>query len=333
MKYLLITFCCLALTACQNGLVTEQQATKTSSELCSNTIRNIPAEKNSVNQQVINLADQEGRGLKVWLGLPEVKEKAAKPYLVFSHGAFSSPERYEKLLKPFVQAGYIVAAPWHIDSEDIVKATPLTPQKNWIERRKDIAALLQETDLFDPYLKDQGVEIDLDSIGVFGHSYGGFTVQAFAGAYAVDPADGVNKTEYTNSVRAVLAYSPPGPIASFINDNAWQKLAAPSMVVSGDADVLPGFIDDWKLHLVSYETAPAGNNWAFIGVGADHYFGKQIGRLGTPDPNQIEAFDASITTSLAFMDFYLKDRQDALDCLKSFMHGSALPAKFLLKRR
>lgn len=40
------------------------------------------------------------------------------PLVVFSHGAFASPDRYHALLKPIAAAGYIILAPRHLDSED-----------------------------------------------------------------------------------------------------------------------------------------------------------------------------------------------------------------------
>lgn len=324
MKLCLIKRLCLLsffslLTACQFGV------NYTGDQRCH---RNVDSQ---ITQQIVYVFDGQGRSTKLWLGLP--KSKGKTPYIVFSHGAYSSPDRYEALLKPLVQAGYIVVAPWHIDSEDVEKKQTLTPEKNWFERRADIALLIAKPKLLKPYLKPLGLIIDTSSIGLLGHSYGGITVQAKAGAYVIDPADGKNKTEFDSRVRAVVAYSPPGAVPSFVKEDAWQNLRVPSMVVSGTKDILPGFIDNWREHLDSYYGAPAGQNWAFVGLDVDHYFGKRIGRLDTPDPKQSDAFELSLDTSILFMDAYLKSDDKAVECLILWSGNSENSPFFNLLKR
>jgi len=268
----------------------------------------------TTNQTVINIESSSGKQIKVWLATPQTT--GARPYVVFSHGAFSSPTRYQSLLLALAKAGYIVAAPWHLDSEEVKKELPITPAENWQDRLEGIRALLEEHELLEESLNSTGLSVNSELIGVAGHSYGGITAQYFAGAKVIDPADTKEKTERLNAVKAVLAYSPPGPIPGFIEKDAWSNLITPSFVITGTRDVLPGFLDDWKAHLAAHETSPDSNKWAFIGTGVDHYFGYQIGRLKTKDLTQKSAFDLSVKLSIQFLNSYVKGDQTAAECLK-----------------
>jgi len=76
----------------------------------------------------------------------------------------------------------------------------------------------------------------------------------------------------------VIASSPPGPIPQLFSEDRWSDIAVPMLVVIGTADVLPGFIDDWRLHLRSFEMATRGPAYALVFDNQDHYFGGAFGR-------------------------------------------------------
>ncbi len=53
----------------------------------------------------------------------------------------------------------------------------------------------------------------------------------------------------------------------------------PILLVTGDRDrdLVPGLVIDWHDHLLPVQSAPAGNKYGVVYVGADHEF---IGRPG-----------------------------------------------------
>lgn len=54
------------------------------------------------------------RNIEVWAWQPD----AVKGTIIFSHGAFSAPWKYTALIDQWVDAGYAVYAPLHVDSTD-----------------------------------------------------------------------------------------------------------------------------------------------------------------------------------------------------------------------
>jgi hypothetical protein len=80
-------------------------------------------------------------------------------------------------------------------------------------------------------------------------------------------------------------------------------MTSPSLTITGTADELPGFIDDWELHKASYENAPVGQRWLWIGDGVDHYFGGLFGRINTASTTSVALLGGAIATSIAFLDY------------------------------
>ncbi|GAB5486902.1 MAG: hypothetical protein Pars2KO_04720 [Parasphingorhabdus sp.] len=233
--------------------------------------------------------------------------KAGKyPLIIFSHGNFASPDRYYKLLKPIASAGYIIAAPVHRDAEILALDPKPKPEKVWLTRNKEIAHLGGGPRLLSQLLAPVNAAIDRESTAVMGHSYGALIAQLAAGAIASDP-DGAQPNRKLSGVDALIAYSPPGPLPNTIDANGWSTIVVPSLTVTGTADILPGFIDDWRLHKAGYEATPKGSRWLWVGEGVDHYFGGSFGREKPVDPKIQKLFDLALGATIQFLDRTLKN--------------------------
>lgn len=101
------------------------------------------------------------------------------PLVVFSHGYALSPIVYSTLVEHYATQGYVVLAPEHDETFD----GSLTGfWKAVIDRPVDISRTIDEAEaLTEPGAPLAGL-IDMDSIAVVGHSYGGYTALAAAGA-------------------------------------------------------------------------------------------------------------------------------------------------------
>jgi hypothetical protein len=115
-------------------------------------------------------------------------------------------------------------------------------------------------------------------------------------------------------IAACIALSPPGPLKGFIPADAWSTVAAPSFLQTGDADVLPGFVDDWRLRLTGFAGAP--NRWTLIGHGVNHYFHGLICRLDPGAAADLPALEETATLSTHFLNAYLRGNSEALDTLR-----------------
>jgi predicted dienelactone hydrolase len=108
-------------------------------------------------------------------------ERTAKPYplVVFSHGFAMSPILYSTLVEHYASRGYIVLAPEHREAFD---ESLDGFWKALVDRPVDITRTIDYAQqLTKPGAALAGM-IDMNSIAVVGHSYGGYTALAAGGA-------------------------------------------------------------------------------------------------------------------------------------------------------
>jgi len=227
------------------------------------------------------------------------------PLIAFSHGAFAAPLRYRAMLEPLAAAGFIIVAPMHIDSEEYprAKGEPARPPHpiTWSTRNEDYALALSPPTGIITALDAQGLTIDAERTVALGHSYGALIAQLPGGAMAFEP-DGTQVARTNDRVDAVVGWSPPGPMPGFMAKEGWASLTAPNLTITGTADILPGFIDDWRAHKSSYDYAPKGARAVWIGEGLDHYFGGVFGREKDVSETNRALFDRALATSLHFIE-------------------------------
>ncbi|MEM9532609.1 MAG: hypothetical protein AAGA23_16955 [Pseudomonadota bacterium] len=242
----------------------------------------------------VPMAEDRASEVTVW----QPAAAGTYPLVVFSHGAFAAPERYAELLNHIAAGGYVVAAPLHIDSELIQRDAPPPLDQVWGTRKEDVALLLAPATPLTNLLR-QGANISDRRIAA-GHSYGGFGAQVMGGARATGetlvPAD--------QWADAILAYSPPGVLPGFIDEQSWDEIARPQLLLTGTTDVLPGFLDDWRDHTAGHTAAKPGDQWLWVGNEVDHYFGRLMGRLDRDAAPARAQFDLALVTTREFLNTY-----------------------------
>ncbi|MEO7398848.1 MAG: alpha/beta fold hydrolase [Ilumatobacteraceae bacterium] len=101
------------------------------------------------------------------------------PLVVFSHGYSLSPIVYSTLVEHYASQGFVVLAPEHNESFD----GSLTGfWEELIDRPVDIHRTIDHAELLTKPGAPLAGLIDLDNVAVVGHSYGGYTALAAAGA-------------------------------------------------------------------------------------------------------------------------------------------------------
>lgn len=180
--------------------------------------------------------------------------KKVKGVVLFSTGHGSWPERYDAIVSAWKEAGFAVVAPVHVDSMHHPDRSKFNFHQGFGERIADmkaVSAYAAKTWPGKPVI-------------AAGHSFGTLISLCLGGGLT-------NLGNFRDpSVKAVLGFSSPGKIPGLIAPKAYANDALPIMVVTGDEDLVPGFVTDWRDHLFPVESAPAGDKFAIVHRGGKH---------------------------------------------------------------
>jgi len=236
------------------------------------------------------------------------------PVILFSHGANSSNLDYDRLWRPWALAGYLVIGPNHIDTGPPETQKKVGRDELWSSRLADTSLPLHQKGAFEALARAGGGAPNWEAFAVAGHSFGAVVAQALAGAKLLNPEDHKPVTALLPGVKACLTFSPPGPLAGFIPADAWSSVTAPSLLQTGTADILPGFVNDWHLRLTGFSGPP--DRWTIVAKDVDHYFGGLICRRKPAPPADVMAMEEVTTLSRDFLDAYVRGRAERLKDLK-----------------
>jgi predicted dienelactone hydrolase len=191
------------------------------------------------------LRTDAGLTYRVWLPADFAQRRGDVPLIIFSHGFGGCAQQSHTLTKSLADAGYAVFAPNHHDegcdryqgnmaaafgAGGLHPEQPFTQPEKWDQtteksRRADIEAMINLALDQEPYR----TAIDPSRIAVMGHSLGGYTGLAMAGAWS---------TWKDERIKCVLALSPYA--APFMAANTMNKFTVPVMFQTGSNDFVIG---------------------------------------------------------------------------------------------
>jgi|HubBroStandDraft_6_1064221.scaffolds.fasta_scaffold18765_5 predicted dienelactone hydrolase len=255
------------------------------------------------------------------------------PVIVFSHGAGGSQSCCDELTRHWATYGYVTLQPTHDDStvqrrnageEDInflvAVRDALKKPALWQSRPRDISFVLDSLPVLQKRVPALSGKMDVEHIGVGGHSMGAFTADAIAGALVDLPNHPA--TNFADSrVKAVVLLSPQGPGEFGLADHSWDHVALPLLSMTGSLDLgAENHGPDWKK--IPFERSQPGAKYHVFIEGANHMSfinAKTLLPGRTAQGDSILGFTNS--ASLAFWDAYLKADAGA----KSYLLSDALP--------
>lgn len=198
----------------------------------------------------IELTAPDGRkiAVTVWQAADE------RAVVVFSHGHGAQPEAYRRIVAQWVEAGFSVVAPLHVDSLAHPDRASFNGPAGFGARVTDLAVVRG-------YARSAHPGRPLIAAG---HSYGSLLSMMSGGAESVagplaDP-----------DVKAVVAFSSPGDIPGLVTPRTWPALTTPMLMVTGDADLVDGYVTDWRAHRSPFDRSAAGGKMLLIVAGGDH---------------------------------------------------------------
>ena len=153
------------------------------------------------------------------------------PVILFSHGNFSEPGQYDRLVQHWASHGYLVVEPYHLDAGGVVNGiiamTIHGQQEVLVRRPADLQATLNALPALEQLIPDLSGRVDRSRIMAAGHSFGAFAAQMLGGASGF--ADSGEPLQVSDPrITAVLAISPPGPMFGLITGDSWRDMTLPA---------------------------------------------------------------------------------------------------------
>jgi len=171
-----------------------------------------------------------------------------QPVVVFSHAMHMCPTQSRYLMHALADAGYLVLAPRHADSNCRLSIPDLSRQgfkpslfwsdDDFRDRADDVRRIVAALP-HDARFRDH---IDISRLALVGHSLGGYTVLGLGGAWPSWKLEGV---------RAILALTPYS--LPFQRSEGLRKLGAPVMYQAGMLDQ----VFTLPLSISGYDQSPA----------------------------------------------------------------------------
>lgn len=267
----------------------------------------------------IDAARSRAVPVKVYLG----RSRSPQPVVLFSHGLGGSRENNVYLGRHWAAAGYAAVFMQHASSDNEVLKSARAGQKLAAlkaavgavasrERFADVPFVIDQLELWN---KQSGHalrgKLNLEKIGMSGHSYGAVTTLAVAGRKFP-----LNRSFSDDRIDAFFAMSPQ-PGKGQEPAKAFGHIPQPFLCMTGTKDASP--IDPTvkpSTRREVYAAFPAGDKYQLVLDGAEHFaFGDSRGfRTRGRNPKHHPAIQE---ISVHFWNAYLKDDADSRQWLQS----------------
>ena len=295
--------------------------------------------------------DRDSRKFYVDIYKPQEWREGKTPVVIISHGLISKPEDFEEDAKHLASHGYVVALPQHIGSDEQQLQAFLTGKSReiflvdeFINRPLDISYVIDQLEMAN--LEQFEGRLALDRVGVFGHSFGGYTALAVAGA-TIDfdyleqectnlitrintalrlqcRALNLERKDYNfrdERVVAVLGHNPVN--RSIFGPDGLGKIEIPVLIGAGSYDPATPFVFE---QLSSFTWLNSSNKYLAMQEGQAHIdvsgidggiseVIESVEKLSLPETQLLS--DYSNATTLLFFENYVANNEDYLPFIQS----------------
>ncbi len=298
-----------------------------------------------VEMQPLTVVDSgRNRTLPVDLYLPVTASGSGSlvgqaPLVIASHGLAGDRKGFAVIAQHLASHGFAVAALDHPGSDRAQLEALLSGSGREIadptefsERPRDVSYLLDELTRLNAANGPLSNRLDMEKIGIIGHSFGGYTALALAGAKlnfdtlqancnspelifnAADPSMLLQCTalrapeQFSENLRderiqSVVAMNPV--TSSVFGQEGFSQIAIPSLLIAGSADpVAPALLEQIRPFIWLSEAKPTTGE----ADGSEHYLALIQGGSHLYEAPELENADVSFANSLASPDISLTDR-------------------------
>jgi predicted dienelactone hydrolase len=236
------------------------------------------------------------------------------PVIVFSHGLGGTRENYAYLGEHWASYGYVSVHPQHIGSDDSVWKSGGNPLQamtrslmdfqNAQNRPADISFTVDELTRLnqaDPFWQGH---LDMNRLGMAGHSFGGWTTMAIAGELTL--AGQQQSSAADPRFKAAIAMSAPPSFNRRQLERVYAPITMPLLTMTGTKDdiiILPSLNPADRR--IAFDYITNAEEFLLIFNGADHLTFSGHGNLpGHELDAQFQPY--ILMCSTAFWDAYLK---------------------------
>jgi predicted dienelactone hydrolase len=274
------------------------------------------------------------RKIPIRIYLPVVTDPS--PVILYSHGLGGSREESSYLGKHWAARGYTVVYLQHPGTDTgIWQSIPewrrlkrlramkdAVNAENFILRVQDVSMVLEQLGKWNQMQGHEiGGRLDLQQVGMSGHSLGARTTQAVGG----QKFDGVNAKFTDERIIAALPMSPSSSQGSA--REAFGTVSIPWMLITGTKDTAPfGNSSDAKSRLAVFPALPPGGKYELVLFDAEHSAFTDKALKPRSEPRNSNYHRVILAFSTAFWDAYLRADIAAKDWLDGEGPKSVLQA-------
>lgn len=270
----------------------------------------------------LNLHDaRRQRDIPLRVYLPATQQPA--PVVLFSHGLGGSREGSAFMGQTWAAHGFVVVALQHAGSDaavwqDVPKLQRWAAMRkaasaeNLILRAADVSATLDQlTQWHTTPGHALAGRLDLQRIGMSGHSFGALTTQAVSGQTYRRSKVALGDPR----IKASIAFSPS--ITGRATAADFANIHTPWLSMTGTLDKSPIGQADVAERIAVYAALPPGNKYQLVLDGAEHSAFTDRALPGDKAPRNPNHHRAILAISTAFWDAYLRDDAEAKRWLSS----------------
>jgi dienelactone hydrolase len=267
------------------------------------------------------LDEGRNRTIPIKIYLPQREAPAA--VVLFSHGLGGAREGNPYLGRHWAARGYVAVFLQHPGSDESVwKELPpgrrLTAMKaaanleNTVARFRDVSVVL---DQLERWQRDEKSplhgRLNLDQIGMSGHSFGAVTTQGVSGQQT--PRGAAPFTD--RRIKGALAMSPNAPKNGGDPNKLFSGVAIPWLLMTGTNDTALVGDATVESRLAVYPALPPGNKYELVLKGGEHEAFGDRDLPGTKSKRNPNHHRAILAISTAFWDAHLRGDKPARDWL------------------
>ncbi|MCL6566039.1 MAG: acetylhydrolase, partial [Acidobacteriia bacterium] len=201
------------------------------------------------------------------------------PVIVFSHGLGGTREDYAYLGRHWASHGYVAVHLQHLGSDDAVWRGSPDPMESLrravrdpaaaIHRPLDVSFAIDQLERLQAEDSPLRGRLDLEQIGVAGHSFGAFTTLAVAGMVLALP--GEERTMRDPRVKAAIPMSAPVPERREHLGRMYGAIAIPCLHITGTLDYSPITPQTRpEDHQLPFEHSRGPDKYLLVFEGGDH---------------------------------------------------------------